>query len=292
MERCEQCPRACGAVRGGDGTVGFCGMPSAVRVAKVMLHTAEEPCLCGGAGAGAIFFCGCNLRCVFCQNRAISCGELRGTEYSAEALTEAILALAADGATCIDLVTPTHYTAQLIPILRAVKPRLSIPVVWNSSGYESVSALRGLEGLVDVYLPDHKYFDSALAGRLSGASDYHAVACAALREMLRQVGRPMRRSDGRLVRGVMVRHLVLPGHRRDSIDLLRALADKFGSDAFLLSLMSQYTPDFAPPEAEACLHRRLTTFEYDSVLAEAQRLGFDGYSQALSAATADYTPQW
>lgn len=292
VSACFQCPRRCGATRADDGHVGFCGVPFAFRVARVSLHPFEEPCLCGAHGAGTVFFCGCNLRCVYCQNRDISHGDVRGETLDSDTLSERILALRDAGAACLDLVTPTHYTRELIPLLRALKPRLGIPVVWNSGGYETVESLRHLEGLVDVYLPDCKYFSSALSGQLSGAPDYFPVACAALAEMLRQVGNPVFDASGILTRGVMVRHLVLPGHRADSIALLEALAAEFGSSRFLLSLMSQYTPDFAAPDCEKSLHRRLTTFEYESVRDAANRLGFRGYAQSLSSASAAYTPSW
>lgn len=287
-----QCPRRCGATRETADRVGFCAVPSAFRVARIALHPFEEPCLCGDVGAGTVFFCGCNLRCVFCQNKEISRGGDAGEELDAPALTDRILSLCNAGAACVDLVTPTHYTGQLVPVLRSLRQQIRVPVVWNSGGYEDAETLRMLDGLVDIYLPDCKYYSGELSGRLSGAPDYFAVAEKALREMLRQVGTPKQDQNGRLLRGVLVRHLVLPGHRQDSIALLRALASEFGSDRFLLSLMSQYTPDFAPPDCEKSLHRRLTTFEYESVRAEANRLGFAGYAQSLSSASAAYTPEW
>lgn len=289
---CLQCPRKCGASRVDDSHVGFCAVPKAFRVARVSLHPYEEPCLCGKHGAGTVFFCGCNLRCVYCQNRDISRGGTRGETLTRDALTERILALRDAGAACLDLVTPTHYTRELVPLLRSLKPRLGIPVVWNSGGYETVDSLRLLEGLVDVYLPDCKYFSAGLSERLSGARDYFPVACAALGEMLRQVGDPVHDASGNLTRGVIVRHLVLPGHRADSIALLETLAEKFGTSRFLLSLMSQYTPDFAPADCEKSLRRRLTTFEYESVRDAANRLGFQGYAQSLSSARASFTPTW
>ena len=289
---CMQCPRKCGVSRTDDAHVGFCAVPAAFRVARIALHPFEEPCLCGKHGAGTVFFCGCNLRCVYCQNRDISHGDVRGEELDAQTLAERILALRDAGAACLDLVTPTHYTRELVPLLRSLKPRLEIPVVWNSGGYDSVESLRLLDGLADIYLPDCKYFSSALSERLSGASDYFSVARAALAEMLRQVGDPVFDASGTLTRGVMVRHLVLPGHRADSIALLEALAAEFGPSRFLLSLMSQYTPDFAPANCEKSLHRRLTTFEYESVRDAANRLGFRGYAQSLSSASAAYTPSW
>ena len=290
MSVCNQCPRRCGVDRA--ATVGFCNSPAAFSVARVGLHPWEEPVLCGGAGAGTVFFAGCNLRCVFCQNRAISRGGLQKPPMSAAELEAAILSLQDQGAACIDLVTPTHYALALVPLLRALRPKLHIPVVYNCGGYESVETLRALSGLIDIYLPDCKYFSDDLALSLSRAPRYFSVAANALAEMLRQTGAPTFAPDGSLARGVIVRHLVLPGHRADSINLLHALADRFGSSAFLLSLMSQYTPDFLEPGADPTLSRRLTTFEYQSVLDAASNLGFSGFSQSPSSATADYTPEF
>lgn len=289
---CRQCPRQCGADRADRGTVGFCQAPETFRVAKCSLHPFEEPCIAGATGAGTVFFCGCNLRCVYCQNREISRFENRGEALTCAELTDRIHALVREGAACVELVTPTHYTLQLVPVLRELRKTVHVPIVWNSGGYESPDVLRKLEGAVDVYLPDCKYRSDELALRLSHAPNYFSVACEAIREMLRQVGDPTFDENGILRRGVLVRHLILPGHRQDSIALLRALEREFGSDAFLLSLMSQYTPDFAPPDSEKSLHRRLTAFEYDSVHEEALRLGFSGYAQGRSSATAAYTPDW
>lgn len=289
MEPCTLCPRRCAVDR--SAGLGFCRSPAGFRVVRIALHLWEEPVLAGEKGAGAVFFAGCNLRCVYCQNRAVSRGDA-GRELSAEELHERILDLQDQGAACIDLVTPTHYSDALIPVLRDLRPRLRIPVVYNCGGYESVDALRRLEGLIDVYLPDCKYRDGALSSALSSAPDYFPVCMAAIGEMLRQTGRPLRDGQGILRRGVLVRHLVLPGHRDDSAALLHELAERFGTDAFLLSLMSQYTPEFAGDATDPALHRRLTSFEYDSVLAVAQELGFDGFSQARSSASASYTPDF
>jgi len=287
---CLQCPRACGIDR--TETTGFCGMPREFRIARAALHPWEEPCLCGENGSGTLFFCGCNLRCIFCQNRQISRGELPGRVVPPKQLIALMLRLRDEGAANINLVTPTHYAQELIPVLREVRPRLEIPIVYNCGGYESVQTLRQLEGLIDIYLPDCKYFSPELSRRYSAAPDYYTIAENALREMLRQTGIPAFSPDGRMQRGVMVRHLVLPGCRKDSIALLDALYAAFGTSAFRLSLMSQYTPDFAPPDAEPNLHRRLTAFEYESVLSHAQELGFDGYFQSRASARSSYTPDF
>ena len=289
VKSCMQCPRKCGVDR--KNVVGFCGVREEIRLARASLHPWEEPCIAGEHGAGTLFFCGCNLRCVFCQNREISRGEALGRAVSKDELISVILELQNAGATCIDLVTPTPYAEALVEVLTEARRHLHVPVVYNCGGYESVEMLRKLDGLIDVYLPDLKYFSPDLSARYSHAPDYFEVAAEALAEMLRQVGSPVL-ENGFLRRGVLVRHLVLPACRRDSIDLLRALSDRFGADAFLLSLMNQYTPDFADPNTDRALHRRLTTFEYQSVLDEAISLGFSGYLQDASAASSAYTPDF
>ena len=290
QHRCLQCPRGCGADRS-SGEYGYCGVPWGFRVVRASLHAWEEPSISGTRGSGTIFFSGCNLRCVFCQNRVIS-HETLGRELDADALIGVMLRLRDAGAHNINLVTPTPYAYQLAEVLRRVKPTLGVPVVYNCGGYESVETLRRLEGLVDVYLPDFKYFGTDCASRYSDAADYHAVATDALAEMLRQTGEPRFDGDGMLLRGTIVRHLVLPANRKDSIALLNDLAERFGTRSFLLSLMSQYTPTFAKDCAYSELHRRVTTFEYDAVLKEAQALGFEGYFQARDSATAEYTPDF
>ncbi len=287
---CKQCPRRCGADRT-HGASGYCGAPWDFSVARASLHAWEEPCISGTNGSGTIFFTGCNLRCVFCQNRDISHNG-NGIRLDGNSLEQLMLRLRDAGAHNINLVTPTPYALQLIPVLTQVKPRLGIPIVYNCGGYESVDTLRQLEGLIDIYLPDFKYLSAELAANYSGAADYFQTALAALHEMLRQTGKPVMDSTGLLRRGVAVRHLVLPGSRTDSLKLLQELFDSFGNEAFLLSLMSQYTPAFAVDSPFSVLRRRLTSFEYESVLTRAAALGFQGYLQAKTSATADFTPDF
>ena len=285
---CTQCPRRCGADRSA-GAVGYCGVSREIRVAKVMLHPWEEPCLIAGKGAGAIFFAGCPLRCVYCQNRDISRGAV-GAVYDIPRLAHEMLRLAEAGASCIDLVSPTQYAGDILSALRQIKDKLSIPVVWNTGGYENSDTVRACRGLVDVFLTDFKYGTAAVAEMYSAAPDYVETARAALAEMVSVAGHP--RWDGdRLTRGVIVRHLVLPGCRRDSEAALAAVADTVSPDSVILSLMRQYTPDFAPAEYPT-LRRRVTTFEYEFVRDRATALGFDGYSQDADAATAAYTPEF
>lgn len=305
---CMQCPRLCGAAREGD-RLGICGMPRDLYVARIAPHHWEEPPISGTAGSGTVFFSGCSLGCVFCQNRDISRGR-QGTRLTGGELTDRLLRLAGSGVHNINLVTPTHYTDILARVLERIKPRLSVPVVWNSGGYESVESLERLEGLVDVYLPDFKYASSALARALSAAPDYPEVAAAALTEMYRQTG-PVQFSaegeEGLLLRGVLVRHLVLPGCRRDSIAALERLAALLPAGDIRLSVMSQYTPDFLDPafalspdtvaalETEGirpALHRRLTDFEYRSVLDVADRLRLVGYRQDRASAQTCFTPDF
>lgn len=289
MSICQMCPRACKIDR--TERLGVCRAPESFLVSRVALHPFEEPCLCGEKGSGTVFFGGCNLGCVFCQNIAISRGQ-KGESMTEDALERAIFALVEKGAANVNFVTPTHYTLPLAKLLERIKPRLPVPVVWNSGGYESVESLRALDGLVDVYLPDFKYHSSALAEKYSHAPDYAEVASAALFEMFRQRGKALFDEKGQMTSGVMVRHLVLPGGRKDSMDVLRALAALLPPKEIRLSLMSQYTPDFVDATAHPELARRITNFEYNSVLDLALSLGFEGYFQNRTSANKDYTPEF
>ena len=290
LDHCTLCPRRCGVNRNA-GARGFCGAGSAVRVARTMLHRWEEPCLVGAHGAGAVFFAHCTLRCVYCQNHAIS-HEGRGREIATEELAAAFLSLAAEGAATLDLVTPTHYTPQILTALTLARARgLNLPIVWNTSGYETRENIARLAGAVDIYLPDLKYA-SGESGRLYSATpDYARAAWEALTAMVAQVGTGRFADDGRLLSGVLVRHLVLPGHRRESIALVERLWEEFG-DAIQLSLMRQYTPLYRAAEFPP-LHRRLTTFEYESVVAAARELGMERvYVQGAEAVGAQYVPDF
>ena len=293
VSKCNICPRECGVDRASD-SLGFCRAPDEFLVAKVMIHQWEEPCIGGARGAGTIFFSGCNLRCVFCQNCDISRGD-KGERMSDSELEKAVFELVESGAECVEFVTPTHYTERIAALLQRIKPRLSLPVVWNSGGYEKAESLKMLEGLVDVYMPDFKYCSGEIARGYSHASDYFEVATEALREMLRQTGKPQFDQNGKLVRGVLLRHLVLPSHRSDSIAVLDHIANKYGADSLLLSLMSQYTPDFYA-ESGDCLYknltRRVTKFEYDSVMKVALSHGFEGYFQGVDSASKRFTPKF
>lgn len=285
---CRLCPRGCSIDRTKE--TGYCGIqnsPDTVRAAKAMLHFGEEPPISGSRGSGAVFFSGCNMKCVFCQNYSISRDSF-GKDISVSRLSEIFLELQAMGAHNINLVTATHFVPQVIKALETVKSRLNLPVVYNCGGYESTETLKRLEGLVDIYLPDIKYFDDTYAVRYSGAAGYFNSAKAALEEMLRQTGK-YEIKDGIMKHGVIVRHLILPGLYKDSIKIFKALEEYH--DRILISLMRQYFPggrakDF--PE----INRRVTTFEYRKVLDVCCDLGFEGFTQEKEAATDEMTPDF
>ena len=268
-------------------------MPEDIYISKHMLHPFEEPCISGKTGAGTIFFTGCNLKCVFCQNKDIS-RQNNGKRVTEDELLSIIYSLRDMGAECIELVTPTHYASELIPVIREAKRRVNLPFVWNSGGYDGVDTIRKLDGLIDVYMPDLKYFSDELAIKYSNAPQYFEIALDSITEMLRQVGKPKFDSSGKLIRGVIVRHLVLPGCREDSVSLLSNLSKRISPGDIILSLMSQYTPEFYDISmgGHKNLLRRLTSFEYSRVLDTAINLGFDGYFQGRESASSRYTPSF
>lgn len=289
LSHCQLCPRRCGANRF-EG-IGMCGGAEMARVALVSLHPWEEPIIAGEQGAGTVFFSGCNLRCVFCQNYEISHQE-RGRLVTDEELGEIFLQQQERGAATLDLVTPTHYLPQIINgIFFAKKKGFCLPVVYNSSGYENIASLDALQGSVDVFLPDLKYFASDLSGLYSQASDYFQVASRAIIRMVELAGEPVISAEGVMTSGVLVRHMVLPGARKDSMRLLDWLWQQFG-DSIYLSLMSQYTPMYRAEEFPH-LKRRVTSFEYDSVVDYAAELGFTKcFIQEKASAGQAYVPQW
>ena len=264
---------------------GFCGLPAAPVVARAGLHFWEEPCVSGARGSGAVFFSGCVLRCVYCQNHAIS-HENFGKPVSVERLREIFWELIGQGAHNINLVSPTPFA----PAIReALAEPLPVPVVWNTGGYERVETLRSLEGKVQVWLPDLKYVDSGLSQDLSGAADYFGAASAAIEEMVRQTGDYVL-EDGLLKRGVLIRHLMLPGRLENTKAVLDWVAETFRPGQVLLSLMAQYTPQ---PGAEGLLSRRVTGAEYRAALRYMENLGItDGYCQDAASARAEYTPDF
>lgn len=281
--RCTLCPRSCGAERTETAGQGFCAMPAGLRVARAMLHHWEEPPISGQNGAGTVFFSGCTLRCVYCQNGDISAGGA-GKDISTARLREIFQELIDRGAHNIELVTPTHFLPWILP---ALTPELPVPVVYNCGGYEKVETLRLLEGKVDVYLPDLKYADGALAAALSGAADYFPVACEAIREMFRQTG-PYVLENGLIRRGVVIRHLVLPGYLDNTRRVLDWIAETFRPGEVLMSLMSQYTPT---ANMTGRLARRVTAAEYRAAVAYMESCGItDGFVQERTSAEEAYTP--
>lgn len=305
LETCNLCPRRCGCDRT-RGQTGLCGAGGQLRAAKAMIHKGEEPCLIGGDttkyaeggpggkearfGAGAVFFSGCNLRCVFCQNYEISI-QNKGWVISTGRLEEIMLDLQKQGASCIDLVTPTPYVVQIKEALQQIRKDLTIPVVYNCGGYESLEAIESLDGLIDIYMPDLKYKDLRLSARYSKAADYFEAAAPALEEMVRQTGSPVFDSQKRLLKGTLVRHLVLPGCRRDSMDLMDYLGSHYRPGQILISLLRQYTP-WGDAKKYPEIDRRLTTFEYESVVDRALANGLEGYRQGKDSQNMSLRPDF
>lgn len=286
---CNLCPRKCNTDR--SIKQGYCRSGDTLKVSRAALHMWEEPCISGEKGSGTVFFSGCNLACVYCQNIEISRG-LAGKEISIERLSEIFLELQAAGAHNINLVTPTHYAEQICKSLDlSRKAGLKLPVVYNCGGYESVDTLRLLKGYIDIYMPDFKYYDDALAIKYSKAPGYFDIAKAALEEMFSQVGAPEFGTDGMMKRGMIVRHLILPGSSRDSMKIIKYLHDTYGDDIFI-SIMSQYTPmrqfdDF--PE----LNRRLFTKEYNRVVDFAEEIGIENaFVQEGKASVKSFIPSF
>ncbi len=283
---CTLCPRQCGALRDELHGEGFCRMPSLPVCARAALHFWEEPCISGQTGAGTVFFSGCTLGCVFCQNRPIS-RENFGKALTPDELYAVFGRLADQGAACIELVTPTHFTHVLAKVLERPVPG-GLPVVWNSGGYERRPALRTLEGRIDVYLPDLKYLTPALAKKYSGAADYPEAAQAAILEMYRQRG-PARIEGGLLKSGVLIRHLILPGHVGEAKRVMDWVAEAFPPGAVLFSLMAQYTP-VGPPDGFPELGRPLRPSELRAARAYMEGLGLAGYVQELGSSGEGFIP--
>ncbi len=280
---CRLCPRECGADRKA-GELGFCRCPDKALVAKAMLHKWEEPVLAGSGGSGAVFFGGCTLGCQYCQNRAISGGPT-GKSADSGQLRDIMEMLIRQGAENIDLVTPTQFLPTLIP---ALQPKLPVPVVYNCGGYERVETVQALAGLVDIWLPDMKYAQNALALALSGAEDYFETAAAAIRQMVRQTG-PVQWQGEKITRGVIIRHLILPGQVENSLKILDWIGENFAPGEVLVSLMRQYTPmpGMAPP-----LDRPVTEEEYQAVLSWMYLNGLEGFTQEASSARERYIPDF
>lgn len=279
---CKLCPRQCGVDRT-KGEKGYCNMPDKPILAKAMIHMGEEPPIIGQKGTGAVFFSGCTLGCIYCQNIEISA---KGRGIEAKDLRRTFESLIENGAETLDLVTPSHF---LPHVREALYPKLPVPVVYNCGGYESVDTIQSLEGLVDVYLPDIKYSDDQLAWKLSRCKDYFAVSKAAIEEMFRQTGK-YQITDGILRKGVLIRHLVLPGCIDNSLGVVDWIGDRFKKDDILFSLMSQYVPSDL---LEAPFNRKITKEEYAAVESWMDFCGIrNGYTQEFSSATTEYLPDF
>ncbi len=284
---CTLCPRNCGVDR--SAAMGFCGATDKIKVARAALHFWEEPCISGTKGSGTVFFSGCNLACCYCQNHSIST-ERFGKEISVNRLSQIFLELQDKGAHNINLVTPTPYIPYIVEAIDLVSDKIQIPFVANLGGYEKSETIHLLKGYVHIFLTDIKYKSSEFSLRYSKAPDYFSYAISSLEKMLEIVSKPQISTDGIMQSGVIVRHLVLPGCRHDSIDILTELKNRFGTDSFILSLMSQFTPN-GQLESYPEINRRITSFEYNSVTNYAFELGFtEAYVQEKTSAKDEYTP--
>ena len=281
--QCRLCPRNCGVDRTA-GERGFCGCPDTAMVAKTMVHKWEEPALAGSGGSGAVFFGGCTLGCSYCQNAAIS-RKPTGRPVDARALRGLFEELIAQGAENIDLVTPTQFLPTILP---ALSPKLPVPVVYNCGGYESVQTLKALEGLVDIYLPDLKYATPALGRSLSRAADYFPRATEAIREMVRQTG-PVQWQGEKILRGTVIRHLILPGQVENSLKVLDWIGETFRPGEVLVSLMRQYTPMGGQTHP---MDRQITDEEYDAVLSWMFLNDLEGFTQEAQAADRGFIPDF
>ena len=283
---CTLCPRNCGVERTAESGAGVCRMGTQPKIARAALHMWEEPCISGMRGSGAVFFSGCGLRCVFCQNEAIS-QQGEGKIVTPARLAEIFRELEAQDAHNINLVTAAHFVPAVLEALSLYRP--NIPIVYNSSGYESIETLRMLSGVVDIYLPDYKYIDPNMAAMLSGARDYPEVAFAAIAEMIRQTGAPVYDENGMMQRGTLIRHLILPGLTGDSMKILTRIRDEF--PGIPVSLMGQYTPCGRALSMPG-MDRKIKKKEYARVLAHMEAIGLDGYRQELGSADGAFIPSF
>lgn len=288
LKCCKLCPRQCGVNR--YLKKGFCGETADVRIARAELHFWEEPCISGKKGSGTVFFSGCCLKCCFCQNYEIS-AENKGFVLTVQELADTFLMLQDKGAENINLVNPTHFVPQIIDALKLANGKLNIPIVYNCGGYESIETLDMLKGYVQIFLPDFKYYSSELSSKYSKAENYFAAAINAVKKMKDIVGKPVFDESGMLKSGVIVRHLVLPNHRHDSIKLMDILGDTFEKDEILISVMSQYTPVYKAFDFKE-ISRKTSTFEYNSVIDAVSKYGFNGFFQHKNSADTDYIPEF
>lgn len=284
---CNICPRKCNVNR--EDKLGFCKMSNTLKIARASLHMWEEPCISGENGSGTVFFTGCTLKCVFCQNRDIATYN-NGKEITIERLSDIFIELMDKGANNINLVTPTHYVPQIIKAINLAKSKgMNLPILYNTSGYESVDTLKMLDGIVDIYLPDFKYYSDDIAKKYSNVGNYVETAKLALQEMTRQIGKA-KFDNGIMTRGVIVRHLILPSYSEDSKKVIKYLYETYGDDIYI-SIMNQYTPFRMEDYME--LNRKVTTYEYTKVVDYAIKLGVtNGFVQEGSAASESFIPDF
>lgn len=290
LEACKLCPREC-QVNRLKGQKGFCQITDKVEIALASLHYFEEPCISGKEGSGTIFFSHCNMKCMFCQNHEIS-QEGKGKAITVEKLAEIMVNQQKRGAQNINLVTPTMYSTQIKEAIRIAKEKgLRIPIIYNSNGYESITALKNLEGYIDIYLPDLKYYSNTLAEKYSKAPNYFEIATKAIREMIRQVGKPILDENGIMKKGVMIRHLVLPNHLLNTKGILKWIQENIKEDVWV-SIMAQYFPTYQVRE-DKLLGRKLTKEEYDRVKEWIDEFGLvNGYMQELGEHEEEYVPNF
>lgn len=284
---CNLCPRNCNAIRNENNGKGYCKMGKNPRIARIAPHMWEEPCISGKKGSGTIFFSGCVLSCVFCQNSKIS-SDNYGKNITVNQLVEYVKKLEAMGVHNINLVSPTQYIESIVKCFEIYKP--SIPIVYNTGGYEKAESIKMLDGIVDIYLPDMKYIDSKLSMRYSKASNYFEFASEALKEMVRQTGEPQFDDEDMIKKGTIVRHLILPQNTQNSINVLKWLNDTFGKK-ILVSLMGQYIPLKNAGQYPE-INRKITTREYDKVLDYLENTELDGFVQEISSAKKEYIPDF
>lgn len=287
IEKCTLCPRNCGAKRFAEYGSGYCKMGALPKISRAAPHMWEEPCISGERGSGTIFFTGCTMSCVFCQNYKISAGG-EGKVITVKELSEQFRRLEDMGVHNINLVSPTPYIDSIIEALDIYRP--SVPIVYNTGGYEKAETLKRLEGMIDIYLPDLKYISSEKSRKYSGAGDYFEYASKAIEEMVRQTGRPVFDDDGMMLRGTIVRHLILPSNTKNSVEVIRYLDKAFG-DRILVSLMGQYIPE-GKAEDYPEINRTITQREYDKVLRVLWDTSLDGFAQELDSANKKYIPEF
>lgn len=284
---CNLCPRKCNAERNDSVGKGYCKMPKSLYVSRVAHHYWEEPVISGKKGTVAVFFTGCTLDCIYCQNREISHNNL-GRKVTIDELAKEVTLLLDKGAESLSFITPSHYTNGIIQLLDIISP--TVPVVYNTSGFDSIETLKKLEGYIDIYLPDLKYSNNDLGLEYSNVRNYFDITSKAIEEMVRQTGKPVINQDGIMEKGTMVRNLVLPSHTKNSIEVINYLAEKYG-DKILFSLMGQYIP-YGDAKNNKKLNRKITKREYEKVLSAFESSGLNGYCQELSSASEKYIPEW